>query len=98
VDRKAKQIKISTARYINKIPQISRQSNNAGSSVKEFLDFVLSKYIESGVEQLDQERLPTLLMLKYNAVTDATEYLGGVEMIRTTFLSFQKHLYAVRVA
>ena len=29
---------------------------------------------------------------------DATEHLGGVEMIRSTFLSFQKHLYSVRVA
>lgn len=26
---------------------------------KEFLDFVLSKYIETGVEELDQEKLPT---------------------------------------
>ena len=46
----------------------------------------------------DQERLPTLLILKYNAIADATEHLGRVEMIRSTFLSFQKHLYEVRVA
>ncbi len=61
---------------------------------KDFLDFVLSKYIESGVDQLDQEKLPSLLMLKYNAITDATEMLGGVDNIRTTFFSFQKYLYA----
>jgi len=61
---------------------------------RDFLDFVLSKYIESGVDQLDQEKLPTLLMLKYHAIADATDRLGGVEMIRATFLSFQKHLYA----
>ncbi|MEI6900320.1 MAG: type I restriction-modification enzyme R subunit C-terminal domain-containing protein [Bacteroidota bacterium] len=65
---------------------------------KEFLDFVLSKYIESGVEQLDQEKLPSLLMLKYHAIQDANEKLGEVEMIRSTFLSFQKHLYAVGAA
>jgi type I restriction enzyme R subunit len=65
---------------------------------REFLDFVLSKYIESGVEQLDQEKLPGLLLLKYNAIQDATQHLGGVEMIRSTFLSFQKHLYAVGAA
>jgi type I restriction enzyme R subunit len=62
---------------------------------KEFLNFVLSKYIESGVEQLDQEKLPSLLMLKYHAISDAMEHLGDVNMIRSTFLSFQKHLYAV---
>jgi type I restriction enzyme R subunit len=65
---------------------------------KDFLDFVLSKYIESGVDQLDQDKLPSLLILKYNAITDATEYLGGVEKIRTTFMSFQKYLYAVEAA
>lgn len=65
---------------------------------REFLDFVLSKYIESGVDQLDQEKLPSLLTLKYHAIQDATEHLGGVEMIRATFLSFQKHLYAVGAA
>jgi type I restriction enzyme R subunit len=65
---------------------------------KDFLDFVLSKYIESGVEQLDQEKLPSLLILKYNAITDATDYLGGVDKIRSMFFSFQKHLYAVEAA
>ena len=28
---------------------------------KEFIDFVLAKYIEAGVEELDQEKLPSLL-------------------------------------
>ena len=65
---------------------------------KEFLDFVLSKYIESEVDQLDQEQLPKLLVLKYNAITGATEILGGVDRIRATFLSFQKYLYAVEAA
>jgi type I restriction enzyme R subunit len=61
---------------------------------KEFLEFVLSKYIETGVEELDQEKLPDLLNLKYNAIAEAAEFLGGIEKIRTTFLGFQKHLYA----
>ncbi len=32
---------------------------------REFVEFVLSKYIESGFEELDQEKLPKLLELKY---------------------------------
>ena len=60
---------------------------------KEFLEFVLSKYIESGVEELDQEKLPDLLTLKYQALSDAEEVLGGVENIRSTFINFQKYLY-----
>ena len=65
---------------------------------KDFLEFVLSKYIESGVEELDQEKLPSLLELKYNAISDAAEILGGVENIRKTFIDFQQHLYNYSMA
>lgn len=60
---------------------------------KDFLEFVLSKYIESGVDELDQEKLPDLLTLKYQAIRDAEEILGGVDNIRATFIDFQKYLY-----
>ena len=65
---------------------------------KEFLDFVLSKYIETGVEELDQEKLPSLLELKYQSITDAEEELGGVKIIRDTFIAFQKYLYKRKAA
>jgi hypothetical protein len=65
---------------------------------KEFLEFVLSKYIECGVEELDQEKLPDLLKLKYQAISDAEEKLGGVANIRDRFIGFQKWLYEGRVA
>ena len=65
---------------------------------KDFLEFVLSKYIESGVEELDQEKLPDLLTLKYQAIRDAEEILGGVDNIRATFIEFQKYLYEEVVA
>jgi type I restriction enzyme R subunit len=60
---------------------------------KQFLEFVLSKYIETGVEELDQEKLPDLLKLKYLALDDAKEILGSVETIRNIFVGFQKFLY-----
>jgi type I restriction enzyme R subunit len=63
------------------------------SEQKEFVEFVLSKYIESGVEELDQEKLPSLLTLKYKAIEDAKEILGTVETIRNVFIGFQKFLY-----
>ncbi len=65
---------------------------------KEFLEFVLTKYIETGVEELDQEKLPDLLELKYHAVSDAAEKLGSVPNIRKLFIEFQKHLYAEKIA
>ena len=60
---------------------------------KQFVEFVLSKYIETGVEELDQEKLPQLLTLKYKALDDAKELLGTVETIRNLFVGFQKNLY-----
>jgi type I restriction enzyme R subunit len=61
---------------------------------KEFLDFVLSKYEEKGVEELAEEKLPVLLKLKYHAIANAEQSLGGVEKIRLIFFAFQKNLYA----
>ena len=65
---------------------------------REFIDFVLAKYIESGVEELDQEKLPQLLTLKYQALSDAAEILGGFDNIRHRFIEFQRHLYDAKSA
>ena len=60
---------------------------------KEFIEFVLSKYIEIGVEELDQEKLPVLLKNKYQSLEDAKETLGNTENISSLFIEFQQHLY-----
>ncbi len=65
---------------------------------QEFLEFVLSKYIEDGVEELNQDKLPSLLELKYHAINDASDVLGGVPKIVELFIGFQKHLYRDNVA
>ena len=59
----------------------------------EFIDFVLGKYVESGSEELDDAKLAVLLELKYEAVLEGTEKLGGPDQARTIFVDFQKHLY-----
>jgi len=60
---------------------------------KEFITFVLSKYEEKGVEELDEDKLPVLLNLKYQAIGNAEQALGGIDGIRNIFLAFQKYLY-----
>lgn len=65
---------------------------------KEFITFVLSKYIETGVGELDQEKLPILLTNKYQSLEDAKEILGDVSHISTLFIEFQKYLYQQRIA
>ena len=61
---------------------------------KEFLEFVLEKYEDRGVEELGEDRLPVLLNLKYHAIADAEKALGSVDGIRSTFFDFQKILYS----
>ncbi len=65
---------------------------------KDFIEFVLSKYIETGVEELNEEKLPILLINKYRSLEDAKEILGEAANIRTLFIDFQKHLYNKGVA
>lgn len=60
---------------------------------QDFLDFVLAHYIAQGVTELDQEKLPNLLDLKYHSINDAMAELGSVTEIREVFVGFQGYLY-----
>ena len=71
---------------------------NYDAKQQEFLNFVLNKYINSGVYELDEDKLSPLLLLKYNAITDAKRELGDIATIRNTFISFQTYLYENRIA
>ena len=69
-------------------------STHFNTKQQAFLDFVLSHYVKVGVEELDQEKLPPLLRLKYhNAIADAVADLGRPEEIGKVFAGFQKYLY-----
>lgn len=60
---------------------------------REFLSFVLGHYISEGVSELDQDKLPDMLELKYHTMADAITTLGEVPEIRNVFVGFQRHLY-----
>jgi type I restriction enzyme R subunit len=59
----------------------------------DFIHFVLDRYVATGVEELDDQRLPDLIKLKYEALQDGVEALGGVDEAREAFIGFQKFLY-----
>jgi len=67
-----------------------------GDKQQEFLDFVLDQYVRQGVGELDDQKLPSLISLKYHALADAVAELGQVAAIREMFIGFQKHLYEAR--
>lgn len=60
-----------------------------------FLDFVLDHYVNVGVEELAQEKLRPLLLLKYGSTADAVADLGQPEEIGKAFHGFQRFLYEV---
>lgn len=60
---------------------------------QDFINFILSKYIEDGVHELAPTKMKTLIELKYNTISDAALELGSVKAIRETFVGFQKYLY-----
>ncbi|WP_435136785.1 EcoAI/FtnUII family type I restriction enzme subunit R [Formosa sp. A9] len=69
------------------------QMNDYNSKQQEFLNFVLDKYVEDGVNELDDSKLSPLLILKYNSIADAKRELGDIKSIRESFIGFQSHLY-----
>jgi type I restriction enzyme, R subunit len=82
---------------ISREVRVARAQNSIFSPLnreqKEFLDFVLSKYIQTGVEELDEEKLPDLLKLKYKEIHDALAVLGDVQSVKDVFIGFQEKLY-----
>ena len=61
---------------------------------KEFIEFVLRKYIEIGVGELDPDKLPILLSSMFQSQQDGINELGGdAEEIGNLFVDFQQHLY-----
>ena len=65
---------------------------------KEFVEFVLDKYIKNGVDQLDVNNLSKLIELKYKTIYDAEKALGNIDDIKKNFINFQKFLYQKKVA
>ncbi|MGF1644693.1 MAG: EcoAI/FtnUII family type I restriction enzme subunit R [Thiotrichales bacterium] len=92
------------------LPTITREVRAANARIyiisefnakqQAFLDFVLQHYVSVGVEELDQEKLTPLLLLKYhNSLADAVADLGGrPEEINKAFVGFQQYLYQQTVA
>ncbi|TRU94271.1 MAG: DEAD/DEAH box helicase [Microcystis wesenbergii Mw_QC_B_20070930_S4] len=64
----------------------------------EFLDFILDQYIRSGVGELDREKLPKLIEIKYHTINEAISQLGDIQEISGVFTSFQAYLYRSDVA
>ncbi len=81
------------------VPRLERagkaklQIDDYNTKQQEFLNFVLEQYVKEGVNELDLDKLPDLLELKYLALADAKKELGSIQNIRENFIGFQEYLY-----
>ncbi|HCS29233.1 MAG TPA: restriction endonuclease subunit R [Spongiibacteraceae bacterium] len=72
-------------------PAIRQQYGNYKQ--REFIDFILERYIEDGVRELAAGKMRSLIELKYNTISDAASEIGPPATIRKVFVDFQKYLY-----
>lgn len=61
--------------------------------LRAFVEFVLEHYVTQGVTELDDNKLPHLLDLRYVSLQDAVAVLGPAAEIRRAFVGFQADLY-----
>lgn len=88
----AMQVRTRTERVAEAKPAIAQHYANYRQ--REFIDFILDKYIEDGVNELAASKMRSLITLKYNTLIDATTVFGSTALIRETFIGFQRLLYA----
>ena len=78
-------------RVITAKPAIAKEFSDYKQ--RDFIAFILDKYIQDGVKELSINKMQSLIALKYNTINDATAELGSPKSIRETFVGFQKYLY-----
>jgi len=60
------------------------------------LAFELDQYLTQCVDQLDADKLSSLLKLNYSIINDTMAELGDAVQVRQASLEMQQHLYAVK--
>ena len=74
--------------------RLTDYTNNLGDAQKQFVEYIINAYVQSGIDELRMDKLKTLLELKFGSVGEGITALGGVPNARQTFKDFQYHLYA----
>ena len=74
--------------------RLTDYTNNLGDAQRQFIEYMINAYVQSGIDELRMDKLKTLLELKFGSVGEGITALGGVPNARQTFKDFQYHLYA----
>ncbi len=58
------------------------------------LALAIDHCVTQGVEELDTDKLTSLLKLRYNPINDAIAKLGNAVLVRQAFVGMQRYLYS----
>ena len=61
---------------------------------KVFIEYLMTAYVTSGVEELGTKRLPQLLALKFGSIPEGIQRMGGPLKARETYYEAQRVLYS----
>ena len=59
---------------------------------KDFIEYLMTAYVTSGVEELGTKRLPQLLALKFGSIPEGIQQMGGPLKARDTYYEAQRVL------
>ena len=59
-----------------------------------FIEYLMTAYVTSGVDELGTNRLPQLLALKFGSVPQGIQSMGGPLKARETYYEAQRVLYS----
>jgi len=77
--------------------ELARRRISVGTEerARDFIEFVLRHYVETGVQELGPDRVSPLIELKYGTLAEGLSALKmDAAQAREAFLSFQRHLYS----
>lgn len=69
-------------------------ADSLGTAQKAFVEYMIDAYVQSGIDELEMDRLPKLLTLKFGSVPQGINAIGNLMAAKETFLEFQRRLYA----
>lgn len=68
-------------------------SSSYDDKLAAFLNFVLGQYVETGVEDLDRDKLSDYLTIRFGSPVEGANALGGIDKALDSYIGFQAHLY-----
>ena len=83
---------------VERVKNVDAYKASLTDTQKDFVNYIISLYINEGVEELGSNKLPDIISMRYGSIPDGMKVLGGVNVAKNIFHDFQKNLYLNSIA